>query len=112
MEIRNNFNNQNFKGIKLSSDKFEDAKFVANVLQKKGFDPLGHTTVYANNNIEDKIDKIQSVRDTVQLQDREFAAVYLPWSAETYIIGTPNYEQKMLPIIQKVDPDAQINMAI
>lgn len=112
MEIRNNFSNQHFKGIKLSSDKFQDAKFVAFELRESGYDPLGHTTVYANNNMKDKIDGIRDVRDTIELQNNEFAMVHLPWSAETYVIARPNVEQKMFPLVKKLDSGAKINLSI
>jgi len=111
MQIQNN-NNLSFGGIKISSAKFEDVREVAFDLKRAGFLNLGHKTIYCNNNISDKMKAASQIRKQSGFYDREFGAVFFPWSNEAYIMADPCYEQLMFPMIKQYDKDAVLNLLI
>lgn len=111
MQIQNN-NNIPFNGIKLSSAKFENVREVAFDLKRAGFLNLGFKKVYCNNNFNEKLKQAKHIRERSGFFDREFGAVFFPWSGEAYIMADPNYEQLMLPVIKQYDEGAILNLAI
>ena len=111
MKIQNN-NNLSFNGIKISSAKFEDVREVAFDLKRAGFLSLGHKTIYCNNNISVKMKAARQIRQQSEFFDREFGAVFFPWSNEAYIMASPCYEQLMFPMIKQYDKDAVLNLLI
>ncbi len=111
MNISQNYN-LNFTGIRLSNSSFVHARNVAMYLKRTGFDILGHKTCYVNNDFESKIHLFKDIRRMTQFQDRECGVVLLPWSAETYVVAAPAYEQFMLPVVRHIDKGAEINLLI
>lgn len=101
-----------FQGIRLSNPKFEQVRDMALYLQRVGFYNLGHKTKYCNNTMNAKIQAVKSIRQQTNFQDREFGALFLPWSHEAYIIASPVYEQTLYRVIKQYDKGAQLNMAI
>lgn len=101
--------NINYTGIKLSNSSFVHAREVAMHLKRTGFDVLGHRTFYVNNDFNDKRKLFSNIRYLNNFSDRECGVIFLPWSAETYVISTPSYEQFMLPVVKTIDKRASIN---
>ena len=105
-------NNINFTGIKLSNPSFEFARDVAMHLKRTGSDVLGHKTFYVNNEMESKRKFFEKIRYKNVFAGNTCAFVMLPWSSETYIIASPNYEQFVLPVVRQLDKAAKINLSI
>lgn len=112
MQISNFSNNQNFKGIQLSSNRMDHVKSVAEYLNKTGFNALGCKTVVTDNTFKAKMNAIKNIREKATFYDRDFGAVFFPWSGEAYIIAKPEEEQMMLPVIKHCDEKAKINLLL
>lgn len=104
--------NQTFTGIKLSSNEFEKVRDMVFLLNRTGFDNIGHQSVVCNNTLADKIKVTQEIRKYTGFLDREFGALFFPWSQEAYLIATPQYEQLMYSVVKQYDKGAKINIAI
>ena len=111
MNIQNN-SQINFSGIKLSSSKFESVRDVAFYLKRSGFTNLGHKTVYCNNSPEAKFKAAADIRKRSGFFDKEFGAVFFPWSGEAYIMASPSYEQVMMRMLSQYDKHLVLNMLI
>ncbi len=103
---------QNFNGIKLSNSSFEKVRDVVFHLNRTGFSNLGHKTMFIENTIAAKINKFKEFRANAFFNDREFGAIFLPWSKEAYLVANPDYEQFMLPVVKQLDSGASINLMI
>ena len=60
----------------------------------------------------DKMKAARQIRQQSEFFDREFGAVFFPWSNEAYIMASPCYEQLMFPMIKQYDKDAVLNLLI
>ncbi len=114
MNISTKLNNNNiyFSGIKLSNPKFEDVRDIAMNLKCRGYNVFGHKTFYVNNNFESKIKIFKFIRSSNYFSVDDFGFVFLPWSKEAYVVGSPIGEQLLLPKIMKLDKKAHINLML
>lgn len=112
MEIRNNYYNQSFKGIKLSNNNFERAVDVVMHLNRIGFEALGHRTFVVENTMKSKQKVFSSIRNSGTFDPKEFGVVFLPWSKEAYLVANPLDEQNMFSSVKKFDRGAKLNLLL
>ena len=103
---------QKFNGIRLSNSSFERVRDIVFHLNRTGFSNLGHKTMFIDNTIAAKIKKFKEFRSIALFNDREFVAIFLPWSKEAYLVANPAYEQLMFPVVKQLDRGASINLMI
>ena len=111
MQIRNN-NSIPFNGIKLHSAKSKDVLDVVLYLNRTGLKGIGEKIVYCNNNLTSQINSVKKIRSKYHFKDREYGAIFFPWSNQAYIIASPCYEQLMLPMLKQYYKNVSLNLSI
>ena len=99
-----------FTGIRLSGSSFDDVKNVVTALKFSNATILGYRRFYVNNDFNSKLKLFNRVRYLNKFKSNEIGVVFLPWSRETYLMGTHSYEQQLFPVLKKIDPYAKINL--
>ena len=113
MEIKSiSSNNDSFRGIKLSYSDFNSTKNVVNYLEKYGLNCVGKKTYKTNNSFIDIQKKTLYIRKHYKFAKDNFGVVFFPWSGEAYILSEPVYEQSIFKLVNKIDPNAIVNLLI
>ena len=111
MRIQNN-NNVSFQGIKLHTAKCKDVRDIVSYLNRNGFRGVGQKMIYCNNDLTSQINSVKNIRNRYRFKDREFGAVFFPWSKQAYILSSPEYEQLMLPMLKQYYKNISLNLLI
>jgi hypothetical protein len=112
MEINRLNKNVNFNGIKLSNCRYEHVADVATRLNCGEFSFVEFKKSYVSNTFKDKHKALSFVREDTPFGSKLFGVVFLPWSKETYIISSPAEEQRLFPVIKKLDRKATLNLSL
>lgn len=107
-------NSPSFGAIKLSKTSKEFAYNIAKKLEIEGFTDRGAGDIFfKQNTITDKAKLINKIREGDLFCTDEFATIFLHGNKESFVIGNNlALEHKMLPTIQKHDPEARLNIGI
>jgi hypothetical protein len=112
MKIIKTNNNADFKGIKLSRNGRRYVKDVASRINCGEFSFIEKRKEYVSNTFNDKRKVFSVMRADNAFDNDEFGVLYLPWSKEAYIVSNPLAEQRLFPIVKKLDEDASLNLLL
>lgn len=112
--MRINHTSPNFKGIKLSNNSKFFAHNLAEQIGKAGFNDIGFADfLQKHETIDKKAATANFLRQGDIIYPNEFATIFFNGDRECYVIGNSiSLEQKILPVVQKFDPDAKLNLSI
>lgn len=110
----NNSTSPNFRGIKFSHNCEPAIYNMVKSIEKHGFKDIGTAGFLTHNcTVSKKAELANFLREGDIIEPNEFAAIFLHSEKECWLIGhSISLEQKMLPIVQKYDPDARLNLSI
>ena len=102
-----------FNGIKLSQPNFDDVKKLRLFLEVSGIDVVGYKNMYTKSgSAADIYEKIKFARNHFMLFDNECGFIIFPWIKESWLIANPDFERKLIEIVQEHDKKAMLNMFI
>lgn len=107
-----NSNNISYQGIRISTSDFKTVRNMVTSLRFVGAQCAGHKTYKIGNSINEKKSISNYIREHYFFMDNEYGVVFFPNSNETFLLAHPNFEQKLLKTVRKMDKKACINLVI
>lgn len=112
MQISNNTNAPKFKGIFVKYNSFDEINTVARMLKYNGYTRLGYKDCYVPNGkhfyMQEKARKLRKIG--LKGYENEFGVVNFPWLKQACFIAAHKIEPDMCKMIQRILPDAKLDM--